>query len=53
MARVLAVHSIVHGHHIYKDLWDAHSDISEVLECIREPGNRSDTHALAVKKVMR
>ena len=47
---VFAVHSVVRGHHIYKDVWDARSDISEILECIREPGNRSDTHAVAVKK---
>ena len=42
--------SMVRGHHIYKDVWDARSDISEVLESIREPANRSDTHAVAVKK---
>ena len=36
--------------YVYKDVWDVCSDISKVLESIREPGNRSDIHAVAVKK---
>ena len=40
--------SCVHGYHIYKDIWDA--VIDEELLCEREPNNRSDQYAVAIKK---
>ena len=36
------------GYHIYKDIWD--TMIGEELLCKREPDNRSDRYAVAVKK---
>ena len=53
MTWVFAVHSIWHlaSHtYLYKDVWDTFYDISEVLECTWEPGNRTNTHTAAVKK---
>ena len=40
--------SCVRGYHIYKDIWDA--VIGEELQCEREPDNRSDRYAVAIKK---
>ena len=40
--------SCVRGYHIYKDIWDA--VIGEELRCEREPDNRSDRYAVAIKK---
>ena len=40
--------SCVFGYHIYKDIWDA--VIGEELLCEREPDNRSDRYAVAIKK---
>lgn len=34
----------------YANIWKACSDIDEVLECTQESGNRTDMHAIAVKK---
>ena len=45
--------SKVRGHHVYKDMWNAEEDIGEELRCKREPGNRNDTHAVAVMKADR
>ena len=38
----------VHSNHIYKDIWD--TVIGEELRCERELNNRSDRHAVAIKK---
>ena len=35
---------------MYKDVWNSAEDIGQELTCKREPGNRSDTHAVAVTK---
>ena len=45
------VTSAIRGYHVYKDIWDAASDINEELRCEREIGNPHDSFAVAVKKV--
>ena len=40
--------SCVHGYHVYKDIWNA--VIGEELVCEREPDNKSDRYAVAVRK---
>ena len=45
------VTSAIRGCHVYKDIWDAASDINEELHCEREIGNPHDSFAMAVKKV--
>ena len=42
--------SQVCGYHVYKDVWNSAEDIGQELICKREPGNQSDTHAVAVTK---
>ena len=38
----------IHGHHVYHKIWSP--VIGEKLFCEREPGNRCDNYAVAVKK---
>ena len=40
--------SCVRGYHVYKDIWDA--VIGEELVCEREPDNRSNRYAVAIRK---
>ena len=40
--------SCVRGYHMYKDIWNA--VIGEELLCEREPDNRSNRYAVAIKK---
>ena len=40
----------VHGYHIYKDIWDA--VIGEELRCEREPDNRRDRYAIAIRIII-
>jgi len=35
---------------VYKDVWNSTEDIEQELICKSKPGNRSDTHAVAVAK---
>jgi len=47
----MSVYGVFYGSWaLYKDVWDAHLDIGEALDCTREPGNQSDMLAVAVKK---
>ena len=46
MERSDCINSVVHGHHIYKDIWT--SVIGEELTCRKEFGNIHDLHAVAV-----
>ena len=41
---------MVRRYYVYKSIWDASSDIAEELICVREPGNREDTHAVVILK---
>ena len=50
MADLFRVDSMVRGYHVYNNIWDASSDVGEELICKREPGNRVDTHAVAITK---
>ena len=45
---VFTIEAMVRGYHVYQTVWEV--NIGEVLPCIREPGNRHDPHAVAVKK---
>lgn len=38
----------VHGHHVYKKIWSP--VVGESLSCEREPGNRYNNYAVAVKR---
>ena len=38
--------SMIRGYHIYKEIWEASH--SEMLDCVRETGNRFDPFAVAV-----
>ena len=40
--------SVVRGHHVYKAIWSP--IVGEELEMCREPENRYDRHAVALKK---
>ena len=42
------IQSCVRGYHIYQAIWS--STIGEVLNCAREPRNRTDPFAVATKK---
>ena len=42
--------SCVRGYQIYKDIWDV--VISEELRCEREPDNRSDRYAVAIRIII-
>ena len=44
----MELQSVVRGYHIYKTIWGA--TIGEILQCTTEPGNSSDSHAVAVTK---
>ena len=48
MNEELEVSSCVHGYHVYQDIWTP--AVGEELDCIREPTNSSDRHAVAVVK---
>ena len=48
MSCMFSISSVVRGYHIYQDVWSA--GVGEQLTCDREPGNRHDTFAVAVKK---
>ena len=41
---------MVRGYHVYQDVWSAR--VGEQLTCDQEPGNRHDTFAVAIKKMM-
>ena len=36
----LAMTSVVYGHHVYKDIWEA--EISSELSCLPAPDNRQE-----------
>ena len=40
--------SCIRGYHIYKEIWTP--EIGEEGNCQREPGNREDPYAVAIKK---
>ena len=40
------INSVVHGHHIYKDIWTP--VIGEELTCRREVGNIYDLYTVAI-----
>jgi len=42
-----AIDSVVHGHHVYKDIWTPF--LGEELQCCRA-GNVHDLHAVAMNK---
>ena len=41
-----AITSVVHGYHVYKDIWEA--EISSELPCSPEPDNHKDCYAVVV-----
>ena len=50
MVHSFRMDSMVRGYHVYNNILDAGSDIGEEFFCNREPGNREDTHAVAITK---
>ena len=47
-----SVKSMIRGYHEYKSIWDNPS-VGESLICEREVGNCYDTHAVAIKKILK
>ena len=43
---VFTIEAMVRGYHVYQTVWEV--NISEVLPCIREPGNRHDPYAIEI-----
>ena len=50
MALTFSIETVVRGYHIYKEVWNAAMDGTE-LPCKREIGNAHDPFAIAIKKV--
>ena len=45
-SKTLLLHSFVHGHHIFKNIWTPY--VEEILTLQQEAGNRHDGFAVAV-----
>ena len=50
MTHSFRIDAMVREYHVYKDIWDASSAIGDEFNRKREPGNRNDTHAVAITK---
>ena len=48
METYFTVEGMIHGYHVYKDVWN--SNIGEMLPCTIERSNRYDPNAIAVMK---